>query len=118
VHRLRLTWVARGHNTLSPSDEHALFRAAQEAIANVIRHSGASSLHVELSFGTETTLLVEDDGNGFDPGVISPGSTGLAIMKARLERVRGKVVLRTTPGKGTRIEMAINPEDMRIGESL
>lgn len=118
VHSLKLTWVTRGKNMLSPSDEHALFRAAQEAIANVIRHSGARSLHVELIFGTETTLLVEDDGAGFDPGVISPGSTGLAIMKARLERVRGTVILRTSPGKGTRIEMAINPEAMRIGESL
>jgi signal transduction histidine kinase len=118
VHNLHLDWVTHGVNTLSPSDEHALFRAAQEAIANVIRHSGASNLHVELTFGTETKLVVEDDGRGFDPGAVSPGSTGLAIMRARLERVRGKVELHTTQGKGTRIEMTINPEAMRIGESL
>ncbi len=118
VHSLKLTWVAYGLNTLSPSDEHALFRAAQEAIANVIRHSGASTLHVELTFGTETILRVEDNGCGFNPNVVSPGSTGLAIMRARLERVRGLVDVRTSPGNGTCIEMVINPEAMRVGESL
>ncbi len=116
VHRLHLTWTAKGTNALPPSYEHALFRAAQEAIANVIRHSGACNLRVSLNFGAHITLIVEDDGCGFDPEVISPGSTGLATIRARLERVRGTVDLLTVPGRGTRIEMAIDLEAASVGE--
>jgi len=110
VHRLHLTWTATGTNELSPSYEHALFRAGQEAIANVIRHSGAGNLRVSLDFGARTRLVVEDDGCGFDPEKVSPGSTGLATIRARLERVHGTVDLLTAPGRGTRVEMGIQLE--------
>jgi len=115
VHRLQLTWAARGVNTLPITHEHALFRAAQEAIANVIRHSGATRLCVSLDFGSPTTLVVEDDGCGFDPDDISPGSSGLSMMRSRLERVGGVVDVRSTPGRGTHIEMTVNLEANEIG---
>ena len=118
VHRLQLMWAAKGDNLLPPTYEHALFRAAQEAIANVIRHSGACNLRVMLNFGTPTTLVVEDDGCGFDPDIVSPGSTGLATMRARLERVGGMLNVQTEPGSGTRIEMTVNLEATRVGEPV
>ena len=116
VHDLELTWVANGSNQLPPTHEHALFRAAQEAIANVIRHSGAHHLRVTLNFGAQTTLDVEDDGCGFDPDDVSPGSTGLSTMRVRLERVGGAVEVQTAPGRGTCIQMSVNSETIRVGE--
>jgi signal transduction histidine kinase len=117
VHQLQLTWITNGKNTLLPTHEHALFRAAQEAIANVIRHSGACHLKVTLDLGNLTTLVVDDDGHGFDLDYISSGSTGLALMRARLERVGGTVEVNTSPGRGTRIQMTVNLEAESIGEN-
>ncbi len=117
VHDLQLIWIANGTNTLLPTHEHALFRAAQEAIANVIRHSGAHHLRVTLDFGRLTTLVVEDDGCGFDPDDILSGSTGLSTMRVRLDRVGGAVDVRTEPGRGTRIQMTVNSEIARTGEA-
>jgi signal transduction histidine kinase len=116
IHHLQIAWKATGINNLSPTYEHALFRAAQEAIANVIRHSGAHSLSVNLSFGTPTLLVVEDDGCGFNPDNVSPESTGLATMRARLGRVGGEVEVHSAPGQGTHIQMAVNLEVAEVGE--
>lgn len=118
VHGLQLRWAANGENVLPPTHEHALFRAAQEAIANVIRHSGACNLNVTLNFGTPTTLIVEDDGSGFDPEGVLPGSTGLATMRARLERVGGTLEVQTGRDSGTRIEMKVSLEGNRLGEPV
>ncbi|HVO42741.1 MAG TPA: histidine kinase, partial [Aggregatilineales bacterium] len=107
VHQLQLIWNASGENSLPITHEHALFRASQEAIANVIRHSGACKLNVSLNFGLQTTLTVEDDGCGFDPESISPGSTGLSTMRSRLERVGGTLLIDATPGHGTRVQMIV-----------
>ncbi len=117
VHNLTLTWAASGANALPPTHEHALFRAAQEAIANVIRHSGARHLRVMLDFGGLTTLVVEDDGCGFDPDDVLAGSTGLSTMRVRLDRVGGALDVHTEPGRGTRIQMTVHCETARAGEA-
>ncbi|MEP7289242.1 MAG: sensor histidine kinase, partial [Chloroflexota bacterium] len=107
VHHLQVVWSSSGTNCLSIAQEHVLFRAAQEAIANVIRHSGASSVKINLDFGPETILTIADDGHGFDPEAVLPGSTGLATMRNRLERVDGAVWVYSQIGKGTQVEIRI-----------
>ena len=81
----------------------SLYRVAQEALRNVARHSGASSVEVELrAAGGKLELVVEDNGVGFDPTRKQPRpSLGLAGMKQRLFLVDGELLIDSVPGKGT-----------------
>jgi signal transduction histidine kinase/ABC-type uncharacterized transport system substrate-binding protein len=80
-----------------------LYRVAQEALRNVARHSGASSVEVELrAVGGELELAVEDNGVGFDPiQKQSRPSLGLAGMRQRLFLVDGELMIDSAPGNGT-----------------
>jgi signal transduction histidine kinase len=85
----------------------ALFRAAQEAINNSLKHAGAS--HLKLSLEEQhgrICLKVEDDGHGFQPDLASPKESqtwGLKIMRERIESVGGRVQIESEPGRGTRV---------------
>ena len=84
--------------------EQALFRVAQEALANVARHSGAEHAEVDLIYtGSTVTLRVADDGSGFDPAGGTGGGFGLQSMRERLVRLGGHVDVESAPGKGTRV---------------
>ena len=85
--------------------EQALFRVAQEALANVARHSGAARAEVDLIYTSNTvTLRVADDGRGFDPSRGPGGGFGLQSMRERLVRLGGHINVVSAPGKGTRVE--------------
>ena len=82
-----------------------LYRVAQEALRNVARHSGASSVEVELrAVGGGLELAVQDNGVGFDP-TRKQGrpSLGLAGMRQRLSLVGGELLIDSAPGVGTSI---------------
>lgn len=108
THRLKLLWRAEGTNTLTIAQEHALFRAVQEAAANVIRHSEATLLRVSVSFGLVTHVIVEDNGKGFVPDAVPATSTGLSMMWTRLKRVGGRYELQSVPGSGTRLTLLLD----------
>lgn len=108
THNLKLIWRVDGTNTLTIAQEHALFRAVQEAVTNVLRHSGATVLRVSITFGLVTQIVVEDNGSGFDAEKIAPTSTGLAMMRARLKRVGGRAEFTTAPGQGTRLTLYLD----------
>jgi two-component system NarL family sensor kinase len=82
----------------------ALFRVAQEAMTNVERHAAATSVRVVLrgaGAGREVFLRVEDDGKGFDPGIVSRGSVeglGLRSIRQRVESLRGRFDVMSRPG--------------------
>ena len=82
-----------------------LYRVAQEALRNVARHSGASSVEVELrAVGGKLELAVEDNGVGFDPTrKQARPSLGLAGMRQRLFLVDGELLIDSAPGNGTSI---------------
>ena len=85
--------------------EQALFRVAQEALANVARHSGAGYAELDLVYTRDTvTLRVADDGRGFDPSRNPGGGFGLQSMRERLVKLDGHVNVESAPGKGTRVE--------------
>jgi NarL family two-component system sensor histidine kinase LiaS len=89
---------------LPAATEQALFRIAQEALANVARHSGASTVVVRLTVGPsgDLTLAIEDNGHGFDPA--RPGSgSGVLGMRERAEELGG-VLLVYSDERGTRVE--------------
>ena len=84
--------------------EQALFRVAQEALANVARHSGAGHAEIDLIYTADNvTLRVADDGRGFDPSRGPGGGFGLQSMRERLVRLGGHVNVESAPGKGTRV---------------
>jgi len=95
-----------------PSDiSIALFRAAQEAISNVLKHANATQIEVSLE-GRDgyVRLRVEDDGQGFEPDAASQKEAqtwGLKIMRERIESIGGKVQIESEPGVGTRVRFEI-----------
>jgi len=91
-----------------PSDARiALFRAAQEAISNVLKHANAIHLEIRLEERDgRIRLMVADDGQGFEPDRASQKEAqtwGLKIMRERIESIGGKVQVESEPGKGTQV---------------
>jgi len=108
THGLKLLWRTDGTNTLTIAQEHALFRAIQEAVSNVIRHSDATVLRVSIRYGLLTHVIVEDNGKGFVTDEISPTSNGLSMMRTRLKRVGGHLKVDAAPGTGTRLTIQLD----------
>jgi signal transduction histidine kinase len=98
---------------MAPEAEFALLRTAQEALANVARHAGATRVGVTLSYlGDEVALDVRDDGRGFDPEGLcpagsQPGGVGLTIMRQRVEGLSGSLRIESEPGAGTGISARV-----------
>ena len=98
--------AADGVERLPDEVEDALYRIAQEALHNVMKHAAATDVRVSLSCeGDQVRLVVEDDGVGFDPATVRPGSMGMAGMRVRAERIGGRLEIRSRPGRGTRLEV-------------
>src|ERR671921_128591 len=92
--------------------EQALFRVAQEALANVARHSGAKSVEVDLVYDPDRLMLrVTDDGRGFDPKKNTGDGFGLQSMNERVATLGGYVDVESAPGKGTRVVCACPLDD-------
>jgi signal transduction histidine kinase len=91
---------------LSPRLELALFRIAQEALRNILKHANATTATVELCFCDNVTgLTITDDGNGFLPpanlaDLVRHGKLGLIGMKERAESIGGSFMLRRNPEQG------------------
>ena len=81
-----------------------LYRVAQEAIANALRHGHPSVLEVNLEYTpTSVRLAVIDNGTGFEPKIPRTQGFGLAGMKERVRAVRGNFSVESEPGRGTRV---------------
>ena len=93
---------------LAPEVEQAIYRTAQEAITNVIKHATAKTLTVKLYNGDAIILIVQDDGVGFNVGVTAEkGHYGLVGMKERAAMINGNVDVSSEPGKGTTVQLTI-----------
>ncbi len=94
----------RGERETPLEVEQALFRVAQEALANVARHSGAEHAEVDLAYTARAVKLrVADDGRGFEPARGAGRGFGLQSMRERLARLGGQVEVESKPGGGTRV---------------
>jgi signal transduction histidine kinase len=84
--------------------EQVLYRVLQEALSNIARHADADTVRLSLSVSPEkATLVVSDNGRGFDINTISPNSYGLAGMQGRLKEVGGTLQVDSTINAGTTI---------------
>jgi tetratricopeptide (TPR) repeat protein len=86
-----------------------LYRIAQEALANTVRHAGARRVEVTLcAVAGEAQLTVADDGAGFAPGAARRASgLGLASIEERARLLGGRCHIRSAPGSGTTIEVVV-----------
>jgi signal transduction histidine kinase len=85
----------------------ALYRIAQEALQNVVKHAGAERVKVRLFTVSETVLLqVRDDGRGFDPTPPASSAYGLGLpsMRERADLCGGRLTVTSRPGGGTVVE--------------
>lgn len=118
--RMRVTGDRR---RLPEQVETVLFRIVQEALNNVVRHAKARQAQVLLDYGVaEITLIVEDDGQGFDPAVALDAAErghgwGLAGIQERLAMVGGQLRIEAAPGKGTRLICTVPCEHHTSGGS-
>lgn len=94
---------------LSHDIELCLYRIAQEALNNVVRHSGATAASVRLEgLQDHLVLTVKDDGTGFDVNIPNTGaSLGLTSMRERVVLVDGQILIRSSKGEGTRIDVRV-----------
>jgi signal transduction histidine kinase len=87
--------------------ETSVYRVAQEALQNALRHSGANAVRVSLSARRGRVVLeVADRGRGFDPGA-APGGLGLASMRERAQAAGGSLTVRSAPGQGTAVRLEV-----------
>jgi len=90
--------------------ELCIFRVAQEALNNMIKHSNSLEAFVELTRAGDTIVLkVKDLGIGFDSAT-AKGGIGLSTMRERLRRFGGELFVESIPGKGTAITAKVNLE--------
>ncbi len=96
---------------LSEVVEENLLRIGQEALTNVVKHSAAKMVTIELKFGAQSVLFrIKDDGKGFTPGSsvgANEGHFGLVGMDERAKRLDGKLTIVSAPGAGTCVEIEI-----------
>ena len=109
-HNLRIKFVHRGIPELIPKDVTlCLYRITQEALRNVVKHSGAAEAEVELmGHDDRIELSICDSGVGFSPESAkrTPG-LGLISMQERLRLVGGQLSVQSEPSHGTRIRVRI-----------
>jgi signal transduction histidine kinase len=81
--------------------KEALYRVAQEALQNVIKHAHATEVWLALADGPEVVLEVRDNGRGFAPDQDFPGHLGLTSMRERARRAGGALTLESAEGAGS-----------------
>src|SRR3954454_9969777 len=108
---IRTTFHRHGDTPeLSDEEQLVLYRVAQESLSNVVQHSQASAVRVELSSIGRTVLRIRDDGRGFLPEQRSGGRLGVSGMRERALLVGGRLNVFSAPGEGTTIELTMGAQ--------
>ncbi len=93
-----------GQRKLPVNVKIALYRIAQEALNNIIKHARATELSLELQLDTAgATLVVADNGRGFDQQRLPGGQLGLGIMRERAAEIGARLEIASQPEGGTRV---------------
>ncbi|SDQ74488.1 GAF domain-containing sensor histidine kinase [Thermostaphylospora chromogena] len=108
LHPQRIVFEGDPLGELAPEVEVALFRVAQEALHNALRHADATTVTVRLAVDDGLVVLrVCDDGRGFDAEAVGTRGLGLASMTERAKAVGGRVRIISRPGEGTTVCMEV-----------
>jgi signal transduction histidine kinase len=93
---------------VSPEVEQELYRLAQEALNNVVKHAHARQVIVELALTANRAILdIADDGVGFEPALGGTGGFGLHSMRERVARLGGLLRIDSRPGEGTSLHIEV-----------
>jgi signal transduction histidine kinase len=94
---------------LPPEIKLAAYRVIQESVNNAVRHSDADSIVIRLALNDQgLSFEVSDDGSGLDPASgRQEGDSGLTLMREYIDAVGGRLDIRSTPGRGTRVSATI-----------
>ncbi len=98
--------------SLAADEEMQIYQIVQEALANVIKHAGANRARIVIErHAGALRISVEDDGRGVERRSRETAGQsehfGLHIMRERAQRIGGSLVIRSTPGKGTRVRLLL-----------
>jgi len=97
-----------GERPLPVRIEAGLYRMAQEALTNVVRHARAKHVCVHLTTSpSEIELVVEDDGQGFDTEALAKGRFGLVGLNERARLLGGTLEVCSVPGEGTELKITV-----------
>jgi signal transduction histidine kinase len=113
VHEPAVRFVGGCVPRLPDERQEAVFRIAQEALHNALRHASATRVEVDLVHRNGfVELEVRDDGHGFDPVAVAETSRklGLSSMRERARTVGGRLTMTSKPGKGTSVRLAVPVE--------
>ena len=98
---------------LNSNSELLIFRIIQESINNIIKYAKAENIDIAMLYSEENLkITIKDDGVGFNPDTILTTKkigqmAGLKNMRQRAESLEGKLIIKSTPGKGTILEVLI-----------
>jgi signal transduction histidine kinase len=96
---------------LPPDVRHNIFLIVKEGLTNVLKHAGASEVHLQIKVTPQTLeIVIADNGKGFDTNsAMTDGQgNGLGNMKRRAEAVGGKLTLTSASGQGARVEFSVS----------
>jgi signal transduction histidine kinase len=101
---MTIDWHAHVDRRLPHQVEQEVWRILQEALNNIERHAGASTVKVRWTVeGHRARLLVEDDGRGFSPNEVEGEHYGLLGMRERADAISAQLTIDSIPGQGTRL---------------
>lgn len=105
---LHFSWKADANLTVRSAVAAAVFRVAQEAVSNALKHAGASNIAIEFSSqGNQIELHVKDDGVGFEAGTEKTGDgNGLRNMRTNAENANGEISIKSSAG--THVVLQVN----------
>src|SRR5439155_15695160 len=109
VHRARVRFTG-GTSRLTPVRQEAVYRIAQEALHNALRHAAPTTVQVRLSTVDGSAVLeIVDDGAGFEPDAAGGAGRrlGLASMRERARAAGGRLTVRSRPGAGPTVRLEV-----------
>jgi signal transduction histidine kinase len=110
VRKIEIDVSVEDERALPADVERELFRIAQEAVNNALKHAAARRIDVRLLMAPPlVTLIVRDDGRGFDPDAahIQSKRLGLTSMRERAEALGARLTVESAPGAGTTVRTKV-----------
>jgi PAS domain S-box-containing protein len=107
-----VTFTQRGETALSLQVKEVFYRIGQEALNNIAKHAGASTVQIRFNASEQhAEIEIGDDGCGFEMSALSPENLGIRIMRERAETIRARLDVESGIGKGTVIRVCWQAEE-------
>jgi signal transduction histidine kinase len=108
------------HGVVGPLPQSAklsLYRIVQELIQNVVKHAGTTQAIIQLTRQPTTlSILIEDNGSGFQPNERESNGIGLHNLRSRVQALQGHLSIESAPGSGTTVYMEFEMEKLKLAD--